>query len=129
MTVLEKITESAVVLVTSELYHTDCRFCESTSPTNESFNTMCMFDLYAPTNRCFILLGQPGILFGEAASKNSLSLTYLLCLMIAAVALLLFLILRLRVQAFLSLMLASLFVAIGSSQELTGGAGDLELAN
>lgn len=129
MTVLEKITESAVVLVTSELYHTDCRFCESTSPTNESFNTMCMFDLYAPINRCFILLGQPGILFGEAASKNSLSLTYLLCLMIAAVALLLFLILRLRVQAFLSLMLASLFVAIGSSQELTGGAGDLELAN
>ena len=88
-----------------------------------------MFDLCTPMNRCFILLGQQGILFGDTAAKDSLSLTYLLCLMIAAVALLLFLILRLRVQAFLALMLASLFVAIGSSQELTGGAGDLELTN
>ncbi len=88
-----------------------------------------MSDLCTPMNRCFILLGQQGILFGDTAAKDSLSLTYLLCLMIAAVALLLFLILSLRVQAFLALMLASLFVAIGSSQELTGGAGDLELTN
>jgi H+/gluconate symporter-like permease len=43
--------------------------------------------------------------------------------------LLLFLILKLRMQAFLALILASLFVAVGSSKELTGGVGTLELTS
>ena len=64
----------------------------------------------------------------ELAPKQTLSLTYLLILLVIAVAILLWLILRLRMQAFLALILASLFVAIGSSAELTGGAGELELA-
>ena len=76
----------------------------------------------------FCLIGQQGRLLGAAGGEASLSLTYLLCLLIGAVALLLFLILKLRIQAFLALILASLFVAVGASQELTGGAGDLELA-
>ncbi len=76
----------------------------------------------------FFLIGQRSGLLGVVGAGESLSLTYLLSLLIAAVALLLFLILKLRVQAFLALILASLFVAVGSSQELTGGVGDLELA-
>ncbi len=64
----------------------------------------------------------------DGTRQDSLSLTYLLCLLVAAVAVLLLLILKLRMQAFLALILASLFVAIGSSKELTGGAGTLELA-
>jgi gluconate transporter len=63
---------------------------------------------------------------GEPAEK--LSLTYLMVLLVLAVVLLLFLILKLRMQAFLALILASLFVAVGSSKELTGGAETLELA-
>ena len=63
-----------------------------------------------------------------AQQTDKLSLTYLLTLLVLAVAFLLFLILKLRMQAFLALILASLFVAIGSSKELTGGAGTLELA-
>ena len=63
------------------------------------------------------------------AQKEGLSLTYLLILLVLAVFVLLFFILKLRMQAFLALILASLFVAIGSSKELTGGAGTLELAN
>ena len=59
--------------------------------------------------------------------QASLSLAYLLCLLVASVVLLLLLILKLRMQAFLALILASLFVALGSSKELTGGAGTLEL--
>ena len=62
-------------------------------------------------------------------SPKGLSLTYLLTLLVLAVFVLLFLILKLRMQAFLALILASLFVAIGSSEELTGGAGTLKLAN
>ncbi|QEG20331.1 GntP family permease [Mariniblastus fucicola] len=61
-------------------------------------------------------------------SSQSLSLTYLLTLLVLSVFVLLFLILKLRMQAFLALILASLFVAIGSSKELTNGAGTLELA-
>ncbi|MEM7785194.1 MAG: SLC13 family permease [Planctomycetota bacterium] len=57
-----------------------------------------------------------------------LSLNYLLGLLVLAVVVLLILILLFRVQAFFALLLASLFVAIGSSKELTGGAGTLELA-
>ena len=76
----------------------------------------------------FFLIGQQSSLLGAASGEHSLSLTYLLCLLVAAVALLLLLILKLRVQAFLALILASLFVAVGSSQEMTGGAGELELA-
>lgn len=64
----------------------------------------------------------------NAVQPERLSLTYLLCLLVAAVAVLLFLILKLRMQAFLALILASLFVALGSSKELTGGSGTLELA-
>ena len=59
---------------------------------------------------------------------QGLSLTYLLTLLVLAVFVLLILILKLRMQAFLALILASLFVAIGSSKELTGDAGTLELA-
>ena len=61
-------------------------------------------------------------------AEKSLSLTYLLTLLVLAVFVLLFFILKLRMQAFLALILASLFVAIGSSEELTGGAGTLKLA-
>ena len=63
------------------------------------------------------------------APKEGLSLTYLLTLLVLAVVVLIWLIIKLRMQAFLALILASLFVAIGSSKELTGGAGTLELAN
>ena len=76
------------------------------------------------TQATTFLLGQPTTGVGESVP---LSLTYLLCLLVAAVAVLLFLILKLRMQAFLALILASLFVAIGSSKELTGGSGKLEL--
>lgn len=62
------------------------------------------------------------------SDSQSLSLTYLLVLLVTAVAVLLFLILKFRMQAFLALIFASLFVAVGSSKELTG-SGDLELAN
>lgn len=65
--------------------------------------------------------------FAQDAEKG-LSLTYLLTLLVLAVFVLLYFILKLRMQAFLALILASLFVAIGSSKELTGGAGTLELA-
>ena len=68
------------------------------------------------------------ILILAQSSKEGLSLTYLLTLLVLAVFVLLFFILKLRMQAFLALILASLFVAIGSSKELTGGAGTLELA-
>ena len=70
------------------------------------------------------------ILLAEQSLEKTqgLSLTYLLSLLILAVLVLLFLILKLRMQAFLALILASLFVAIGSSKEFTGGAGTLELA-
>ena len=64
-----------------------------------------------------------------AQETSGLSLTYLLLLLVLAVFVLLFFILKLRMQAFLALILASLFVAIGSSKELTGGAGTLELAD
>ncbi|MDG1873561.1 MAG: SLC13 family permease [Mariniblastus sp.] len=67
------------------------------------------------------------ILFAQTEVPK-LSLGYLLTLLVAAVVVLLFLILKLRMQAFLALILASLFVAIGSAKELTGGAGTLELA-
>jgi len=60
-------------------------------------------------------------------AASTLSLTYLLSLLVLAVIFLLFLILKLRMQAFVALILASLFVAIGASKELTGGAGTLEL--
>lgn len=60
-------------------------------------------------------------------ASTSLSLTYLLSLLVFSVAFLLFLILKLRMQAFLALILASLMVAIGASKEMTGGAGTLEL--
>ncbi len=62
-------------------------------------------------------------------TTQGLSLTYLLTLLVLAVFVLLFLILKLRMQAFLALILASLFVAVGSSKELTGDAGTIELAN
>ena len=62
-------------------------------------------------------------------AEKTLSLTYLLTLLVLAVFILLYFILKLRMQAFLALILASLFVAVGSSKELTGGAGTLELAN
>lgn len=64
----------------------------------------------------------------QSPAKDSLSLGYLLTLLVVAVFILLFMILKFRMQAFLALILASLFVAIGSSKELTGGAGTLELA-
>jgi len=67
------------------------------------------------------------LVFAQGAEKG-LSLAYLLTLLVLAVFVLLFFILKLRMQAFLALILASLFVAIGSSKELTGGAGTLELA-
>lgn len=67
------------------------------------------------------------LLLGQEAAEKELSLTYLLTLLVLAVVFLLFLILKFRVQAFLALILASLFVALGSSSELTGGAGDLKL--
>lgn len=75
------------------------------------------------SNAVSLLIGQQ-----EVASPAGLSLTYLLCLLVASVIVLLFLILKLRMQAFLALILASLFVALGSSKELTGGVGTLELA-
>jgi len=70
------------------------------------------------------------VLLAEQSLEKTqvLSLTYLLSLLILAVLVLLFLILKLRMQAFLALILASLFVAIGSSKEFTGGVGTLELA-
>lgn len=67
------------------------------------------------------------LVLAQSAEKG-LSLTYLLTLLVLAVFVLLFFILKLRMQAFLALILASLFVAIGSSEELTGGRGTLELA-
>jgi Gnt-I system low-affinity gluconate transporter len=69
------------------------------------------------------------VLFAAQESGSALSLTYLLVLLVLAVAVLLFFILKLRMQAFLALILASLFVAIGSSQELTGVEGALQLAD
>lgn len=71
------------------------------------------------------------LLFAQSAdaATKGLSLTYLLTLLILAVVVLLYLILKLRMQAFLALILASLFVAVGSAKEFTGGAGTLELAN
>ena len=68
------------------------------------------------------------LVFAQSAEKG-LSLTYLLTLLVLAVFVLLFFILKLRMQAFLALILASLFVAVGSSKEFTDGAGKLELAN
>ncbi|WP_442508008.1 GntP family permease [Novipirellula sp. SH528] len=68
------------------------------------------------------------ILLGETVTPK-LSLAYLISLLVIAVVLLLVLILKLRMQAFLALILASLFVAVGSSKELTGGVGKLELAS
>ncbi len=68
------------------------------------------------------------ILLAETVTPK-LSLAYLISLLVIAVVLLLVLILKLRMQAFLALILASLFVAVGSSKELTGGAGKLELAS
>jgi Gnt-I system low-affinity gluconate transporter len=79
----------------------------------------------------------PLLAFQDAAPKESLSLAYLLTLLVLAVFFLLWLILKLRMQAFLALILASLFVAIGSSLEFTEaiglsglniGVGKLELA-
>jgi len=67
-------------------------------------------------------------LFLLAQQAPKLSLTYLLSLLVVAVIVLLVLILKFRMQAFLALILASLFVAVGSAKELTGGAGTLELA-
>ena len=64
----------------------------------------------------------------QIPAKETLSLGYLLTLLVVAVLILLYMILKLRMQAFLALILASLFVAIGSSKELTGGIGKLELA-
>jgi Gnt-I system low-affinity gluconate transporter len=72
----------------------------------------------------FFVIAQTTV--SEAAARPSLG--YLLTLLIVAVFILLFLILKLRMQAFLALILASLFVAVGSSKELTG-TGSLELAN
>ncbi len=63
-----------------------------------------------------------------AQEAQKLSLGYLLTLLVLAVVVLLVLILKLRMQAFLALICASLFVAVGSAKELTGGAGTLELA-
>ncbi len=68
-------------------------------------------------------------LVAAQTSEKGLSLTYLLILMVLAVFVLLFFILQLRMQAFLALILASLFVAVGSSRELTGVENALELAN
>ena len=78
------------------------------------------------TTSAILSMGQSTAL--GANDPGKLSLEYLLCLLVGSVALLLFLILKLRMQAFLALILASLFVAIGSAKELTGGAGTLELA-
>jgi Gnt-I system low-affinity gluconate transporter len=66
--------------------------------------------------------------FFLADAAGKLSLAYLLGLLVFAVAVLLFLILKLRLQAFLALILSSLVVAIGSSAEFTGGNGKLALA-
>ena len=55
-------------------------------------------------------------LFAQTPANESLSLSYLLTLLVLAVGILLFFILKLRMQAFLALILASLFVAIGSSE-------------
>jgi gluconate transporter len=63
-----------------------------------------------------------------ANAAGPLSLTYLLGLLVVAVGVLLWLILRLKVQAFLALLISSLVVAVGSSAELTGGRGRLSLA-
>ena len=70
------------------------------------------------------------VLVAQAAGEKSesLSLTYLLTLLIVAVVFLLVLILAFRVQAFLALILASLLVAVGSAKEFTNGQGTLELA-
>ena len=67
------------------------------------------------------------ILIGQDATTGKLSLTYLLTLLVLAVVLLLVLILKFRVQAFLALILASLFVAVGSSSEMTGVEDALQL--
>ena len=72
---------------------------------------------------------ESAIFLAQAApDEPKLSLVYLLTLLVVAVAFLLVLILVFRVQAFLALIMASLFVAIGSAKEFTGGAGTLELA-
>jgi gluconate transporter len=63
------------------------------------------------------------------SNPAQLSLGYLISLLIMSVVILLVLILKLRMQAFLALLLSSLFVAVGSCKELTGGAGTLELAH
>lgn len=63
-----------------------------------------------------------------ANAAGSLSLTYLLVLLVVAVGVLLWLILHLKVQAFLALLISSLVVAVGSSAEFTGGRGRLSLA-
>ena len=72
-------------------------------------------------------------LLAQATSPQPLSLPYLLTLLVLSVVVLLALILWLRMQAFLALILASLFVAVGASQELTSwlpgvGVGTLQLA-
>ncbi len=79
------------------------------------------------TNAMLILIGQQATGLEAIPKQVPLSLTYLLFLLVGAVVVLLLLILKLRIQAFLALILASLFVAVGSSKELTGGAGKLEL--
>ena len=53
-----------------------------------------------------------------AAEDGGKSLFYLLGLLVASIAFLLLLILKLRIQAFLSLLMASLFIAIGSGMPL-----------
>lgn len=63
-----------------------------------------------------------------ADTAGKLSLPYLLGLLVFSIAVLLFLILKIRMQAFLALIMASLVVAIGASAEFTGGKGKLALA-
>ncbi len=72
------------------------------------------------------VFSQTPLFLADATGK--LSLGYLLGLLVFAVAVLLVLILKLRLQAFLALIISSLVVAIGSSAELTGGKGTLALA-
>ncbi len=67
------------------------------------------------------------LMLADAAGDKP-SLTYLLSLLVFAVAFLLILILKFRVQAFLALLLASLVVAIGASKEVTGAEDGLGLA-
>lgn len=65
----------------------------------------------------------------SAAGVGTLSLPYLIGLLVFAVAVLLWLILKWKMQAFLALIISSLVVAIGSSAEFTGGKGRLSLAD